>query len=68
MKVYLNTYVIEKKMKEKNISKSKLCKECKISMITLNKILNNEIKGLTINPLIRLSNYLDFPIARLFYW
>lgn len=63
---FLNTYYIEKKMKEKNISKSNLCKDCKISMVTLNKILNNETKGLTINPLIRITNYLDFLLQDFF--
>lgn len=42
----VKTELIEKYIKENNLSKTKFCKMCKISYGTLKRILNNEDFGL----------------------
>ena len=38
----VKTELIEKYLKDNNLSKTKFCKMCKISPSTLNKIMNND--------------------------
>ncbi len=42
MKNTIKTDIIEKYMNENKLSKTKFCKICKISPITLNKIMTND--------------------------
>lgn len=55
MKRIVNVEVMEKYMKDNNLSKSKFCKMCKISYSTLCKILKDDIEHMDIKQLFKVA-------------
>lgn len=65
MKKLIKTELIENYLKEKNLNKSRFCKECKISTGTLNKILSNK-ENFRINALFKIARTLGIQVFELF--
>ncbi len=61
----INIKLIENYIKEKNLTKIKFCKICKISLGTLNKIMTNN-KNFSIVTLFKIAKILNIQIYQLF--
>lgn len=57
--------IIEKFMLKNNISKTKFCKECKISLKTLNKIMANDFNFKTV-ALFKIAKVIKIEVFQLF--
>ena len=66
MENLIKTELIENFMSEKKLSKVGFCKECKISVATLNKILRNN-DNLRIIALFKIAKVMKINISDLFY-
>ncbi|MDE5788859.1 MAG: helix-turn-helix domain-containing protein [Clostridia bacterium] len=64
MSYYVNCEVIKNYIKENNLSKTKFCKLCKISLQTFNKVLNGE--DVYLGALFKISRALNINISVLF--
>ena len=65
MKNTIKTKLIENFIKENNLSKSKFCKMCKISQITLNKITTNS-ENFKIIVLFKIARVLKIQVFEMF--
>jgi len=61
----INTQLIKKYLKEKKLSKSNFCKQCKISVVTLNKIISNK-ENFRIIALFKIARVLNLQVYQLF--
>lgn len=60
----MNTKIIENYLKENNISKTRFCKMCKISVKTLDKVFNGEDYNLRV--LFKIAVVLDIELSEMF--
>ena len=65
MKNTIKTELIENFIKENSLSKSKLCKMCKISQSTLNKIMTNS-ENFRIIALFKIAKVLKIQVFEMF--
>lgn len=61
----IKTDLIKNYLKEENISKTKFCKLCKISVTTLNKILSNK-ENFRIIALFKIAKQIKLQVFELF--
>lgn len=65
MKNEINVEVINNYIKENKLTKNKFCKTCKISLSTLNKILNNK-ENFRIIALFKIAKVLNIKFCEIF--
>lgn len=63
----INVKIIEDYIKNNNLSKTKFCKMCGISLYNLNKILKNDLT-VKIIPLLKVIKYIDISSCDLIIW
>ncbi|HBB45216.1 MAG TPA: hypothetical protein DCZ34_03750 [Clostridiales bacterium] len=64
MQIMIDVDVLKKFMEENKMSKSEFCQKCKISPITLQKILNKK-KSLRFNTIFKIARYMNIKTSEL---
>lgn len=65
MKEVFRTNLINEYMKEKGLSKTQFCKECKINIVSLNKILTNDF-DIDLKVIFKICKILKTPVHLFF--